>query len=216
MSAVHIVPDTVPEQALAAPGVRVALVRLEGRLAAMGLLDRVPGALDEAALAWADPAARAAQLLAATRAAGIGGRVTAALQGSDDPQRWQAGLAALLALVEQSPHPSGEWRVLSEVLGADLLQRLVGVARSSLARYRSGTRETPAAVAARLHHIAMVVADLEGGYNTYGIRRWFERRRAQLDGRRPVDLLEGDWDPDDDGPRRVAELAAALDASPAT
>ena len=49
-----------------------------------------------------------------------------------------------------------------------------------------------------------------------GVRRWFERPRSQLDGSAPQQLLSGDWDPDDPGPRRVSDLARALLGSPAT
>ena len=73
-----------------------------------------------------------------------------------------------------------------------------------------GDRATPDAVAARLHHLALVVGDLAGSYNDIGIRRWFRRKRSQLDGQPPAALLARDWDPDDEGPRRVRELARSL------
>jgi hypothetical protein len=71
-------------------------------------------------------------------------------------------------------------------------------------------------VAARLHFLALVVGDLAGSYNEVGIRRWFERPRSLLGGEPPAKRLEGDWDPDDEGPARVRALAAALLSSPAT
>lgn len=120
------------------------------------------------------------------------------------------------ALIEESPLPDTEWPRLLEVLGRDLLAALLGVSASSVARYERGERRTPDEVAARLHVLALVVGDLAGAYNALGIRRWFERPRTALDGRRPADLLAGDWQPDDEGATRVRALAAALVDSPAT
>ncbi|MBV9268011.1 MAG: hypothetical protein JO061_17715, partial [Acidobacteriaceae bacterium] len=58
--------------------------------------------------------------------------------------------------------------------------------------------------------------DLAGAYNDIGIRQWFERKRAQLDGHAPLDWLKGRWKPAQPGPRQVQDLARALVASPAT
>lgn len=86
---------------------------------------------------------------------------------------------------EHSPMPSGEWPRLTGTLGEDLLSRLVGVSASSVRRYSSGARPTPQEVAARLHVLALVVADLAGGYNDYGVRRWFTApARSWTTGRR--------------------------------
>lgn len=51
---------------------------------------------------------------------------------------------------------------------------------------------------------------LAGSYNETGIRRWFQRKRTMLDGRTPAALLKREWDPDDEGPRRVRQLARNL------
>ncbi|TMK24849.1 MAG: hypothetical protein E6G64_16815 [Actinobacteria bacterium] len=75
---------------------------------------------------------------------------------------------------------------------------------------------TPDEVAERLHFLALVVADLAGSYNEFGIRRWFARPRPQLDGRSPSHLLRGNWRSDQPGPQRVRELARALTGSLAT
>jgi len=48
--------------------------------------------------------------------------------------------------------------------------RLVGVAETSLRKYES--RKTPQPIRERLHWIALVVADLAGAYNAFGIPRW--------------------------------------------
>ncbi len=58
--------------------------------------------------------------------------------------------------------------------------------------------------------VVVVVGDLAGSYNEVGIRRWFQRKRTLLDGRSPAALLKRNWDPDDEGPRRVRALARSL------
>jgi hypothetical protein len=118
--------------------------------------------------------------------------------------------------LEESPVPEFEWNRLAEVLGLELLSRLLDISGSSIRRYRANARTTPDDVAERLHFLSLVVGDLAGAYNEIGIRQWFERKRAQLDGRTPLDWLKGRWKPAQTGPRRVQDLARALVASPAT
>jgi hypothetical protein len=125
-------------------------------------------------------------------------------------------LRTMLDSIEQSPLPDQEWQPLRAILGDDLLSRLTGASASSLQRYQSGERVTPDPVAHRLHVIALIVADLRGSYNDYGVRRWFERVRSQLDGAAPIDTLAGAWTPDDEPVQRVRALAGALLGSPAT
>lgn len=118
--------------------------------------------------------------------------------------------------LEESPVPEFEWTRLADVLGLELLSRLMGVSPSSIRRYKDAARTTPDAVAERLHFLSLIVGDLGGAYNEIGIRQWFERKRAQLDGRTPLELLKTRWNPSQPGPRRVQDLARALIASPAT
>ena len=56
----------------------------------------------------------------------------------------------------------------------------------------------------------MVCADLRGGYNDYGMRRWFVRPRPSLEGASIVDLLGPAWDPDGPAAAKVRELAASV------
>jgi hypothetical protein len=102
-----------------------------------------------------------------------------------------------------------EWGPLGEVL-ADDLAALVGVSASSLARYRTGERATPDEVAARLHVLTLIVSDLSGSYNDFGIRRWFKRSRQALGGRAPGEILSGDWDPQSEDVVAVRQLASSL------
>jgi hypothetical protein len=82
---------------------------------------------------------------------------------------------------------------LERVLGAELLAKLVGVSQD-------GSE-------ARLQWLALVIWHLSGSYNAEGIRRWFLRPRSHLRGQAPVDLLEGAWDPKDEGPQQIERLA---------
>ena len=150
--------------------------------------------------------------------AGIGRGFLADLSGSTvpAPEHLSAVLRKINDALDASPVPACEWPGLGRILGADLLSRLLGISISSLRRYLSGTRSTPDEVAARLHFLALVTADLAGAYNDVGIRRWFVRPRKQLKNRAPAQLLERAWQPDDPGPRRVRDLARALASSPAT
>lgn len=196
---------------LATPYLARAAVTTIGRAAAMGLLPEreviktldlrtlktLARHLSEAGVA----AAPLAELAAWTRG---------------NPER----LGVLLAQVDQalvdSPVPGREWGELLRVLGEPLLAVLVGVSRSSLRRYAARRRVTPDPVAARLHHLALVVGSLVGSYNEYGIRRWFERKRARLKGRSPRAILKGAWSPDAAGPKEVLALSESLLGTPAT
>ncbi len=159
------------------------------------------------------------QVLDRIAAAGIGAEIRAALSapgGWVDASELEGLVRRLATALEESPSPPQEWRSLEDLFGTEGLVELLGVSPASVRRYRSGARPTPDRVAARLHFVATVVGDLAGAYNEIGIRRWFQRRRALLDGQAPAELLGGDWDPGDPGPRRVRELARSLGAAPAT
>lgn len=150
--------------------------------------------------------------------AGIGHGLTIDLRTahSRDPKRLSATLQKLNEALDESPVPSREWPGLMNILGPNLLARLVGISPSSVRRYLSGTRSTPDDIAARLHFLALVVGDLAGAYNDIGIRRWFDRPRTLLGNRSPGQILSRKWRPEDPEPQQVRQLAHALLASPAT
>ena len=150
--------------------------------------------------------------------AGIGQTFLSELQRlpCSDPARLSALLERINEALDESPAPAHEWRALQGTLGLDLLARLLGISPSSARRYLSGGRTTPDTVAARLHFLAFIVGDLSGAYNDIGVRRWFDRPRNRLDGNPPARLLAGHWLPDDEGARRVRELARSLVSSPLT
>ncbi|WP_223994190.1 hypothetical protein [Arthrobacter sp. NicSoilB11] len=146
---------------------------------------------------------------------GIAREASAATEHAN-PSELALAITKAWEAVEHSPLPDREWPKMTRLLGDDLLEILVGTSSSSLYRYRSGDRHTPDHIAERLHAVTLIAADLAGSYNGFGIRRWFTRPRAQLDGSSPADVLKGDWDPDDESVERVKQLAAALTGPMAT
>jgi hypothetical protein len=149
--------------------------------------------------------------------AGIGTAPTAALA---TPRLGAAQLRSVLRglreALEDSPAPVQEWAALVRLFGVEDLARLVSVSPASLRRYASRSRPTPDAVAARLHFLARVLAELKGAYNDIGVRRWFQRKRTLLRGKTPAHVLQGKWTPEDPNPQKVLELARSLAYSPAT
>ena len=109
-----------------------------------------------------------------------------------------------------SPLPDREMPELLRVFDREHLALLTGTSNVSLGRYLAGSRRWPDELAARIHWLALVLSDLAGAYNDFGVRRWFERERTQLDGRSPRQLLGAEWDPADPDVERVRQLAAAL------
>ena len=117
-------------------------------------------------------------------------------------------LAHVYERLEQCPCPATEWQAVREVLDDDdLLAALLGIRPISVRRYAKGERHCSDPVAARLHWLALLIDQLEGTYNAYGIRRWFKRPRAVLSCQAPQDRLKGAWDPDDDAVRPLMILA---------
>ncbi len=186
------------------------LVEAARRAEAMGLVE--PASLERA------DAETVRRFGARLRKAGIATSAIDHLNNVEAPTAEQlAGLLeVIIGALESSPVPKFEWGGVSRVFDADELGALLNVSASSLKRYQSGERDTPDIVAARLHFLALVVGDLAGSYNDIGIRRWFHRKRALLGDRTPAALLRGDWDPDEEGPARVRQLARELTSLSAT
>jgi hypothetical protein len=183
---------------------RRLLLEAARRADAMGVME-----LDDTAPLDARTARR---LVAHARRAGVAKTPAFALSNVETPTEQE--LTDLLRLVinalEGSPVPKTEWPSLSKVFGDEPLAHLLGISLSSLRRYQAGARDTPDAVADRLHFLALVVADLAGTYNDIGIRRWFDRPRSALGGKAPSALLRGDWDPEGPAARKVRQLARSL------
>jgi transcriptional regulator with XRE-family HTH domain len=194
---------------MAAQSVRALAVEAWRRAEAMGLVEADATRLD---------AADVSRLVRRVRDAGIARGPALRFDNVEVPsvEEAEALLRLVIAALEASPVAKHEWPALSRVLEPEQLASLLGISMSSLRRYASGERDTPDAIAARLHHLALIVGDLAGAYNEVGIRRWFDRKRAPLDGRTPAALLAGDWNPDDPGPQKVRALARSLAALSAT
>jgi len=156
-------------------------------------------------------------VLAGLQEAGLG-RMTPVRPMSQglSAEAFAAELGRLYEAIEQSPIPRSEWEPMRSLLGDDLLEKLLHSSRASIQRYSSGARATPQDVAERLHVLALVASDLSGSYNAFGVRRWFERPRAQLGGRSPAALLRSGWTPEDEPVRRIRSLAAELIGAGAT
>jgi hypothetical protein len=119
-------------------------------------------------------------------------------------------LRSLWQALDESPYPEGEWGGVRERLSDEQLADLLQISTSSLRRYATGARETPDEVAWRLHALTRIIAALSGSYNDYGIRRWFERPRTQIDGRAPSEFFREAETEDDERLRAVVDLAEAL------
>jgi hypothetical protein len=191
------------------PAVGSAAARLITRVHYFGLLPDLEGPLE---------LDRPLLLLAFAKLmeVGVGQNAGLQMQHAARPDEYLSALDAALEQTENSPLPTKEWAPLIETIGEPLLADLVGVSLSSLKRYVSGVRATPDDVAGRVHFVALVVADLAGAYNDYGIRRWFERPRAQLDGQSPRHLLGASFDADSPDTQRLRNLAAGLVGAGAT
>lgn len=153
------------------------------------------------------------QVLGYIHRAGIGRAIQ--LTDQDNGAALESAFERLNLALEESPAPQFEWERLSGILGIDLLSRLLGTAVASIRRYRSASRTTPDDVASRLHLLTLTVGDLSGAYNEAGIRQWFDRKRVQLDGKSPAELLGKSWSPDSPNALKVRDLARSLTASAA-
>ena len=118
-------------------------------------------------------------------------------------------LESVLEETEHSPLPEHEWRPTLGAVDEALLASLLGISPASIKRYSRHERPTPDDVAVRLHFVALVVADLSGAYNVFGIRRWFNR--APGPGRPPAAALLGPgFNPDGPDAAALRQLAADL------
>lgn len=124
------------------PGMASRAAAALSRADAMGLLHKPVTCLDFSALE---------QLRVGMAEAGIGQVFIAELDElrSCEPARLSALVTRIIEALEQSPAPTHEWPALLQILGLDLLVRLLGISPSSARRYLSGERATPDSVAAR-------------------------------------------------------------------
>jgi len=140
-------------------------------------------------------------------ASDLAARLTSSKTSAGDLSRYLDG--ALLAL-DESPVPSAELVKLNSTLGHELLAGLLEISAASLQRYQNGDRQVPYTVADRAHFLTSVISALEGIYNEFGVRRWFERPRSVFNGKTARQLLGRDWMPSDDSARRILAAAESL------
>lgn len=179
-------------------------VRLLRRALALGLL-RGQGPVDRLDLELMRMIAREAS------SAGIGeDAAVALLQGHPQTNRLARLIERLGDSLAQSPLPDREVPELLRIFDREELAALADTSSVSLGRYLSGSRAWPDDLAARIHWLALVLSDLEGAYNRFGVRRWFDRERVQLEGRSPRQMLRAEWDPTSPDVERVRQLAASL------
>jgi hypothetical protein len=178
------------------------------RADSMGLLH---GPIDE--LSATSLRSVAQQLSSFGLATDVAGRLRAA-----DPSRADltAYVDAASEALDQSPVPTAELTKLNALLGAELLAKLIHIGSASLLRYQKGERTTPDEIAARAHYLTKIVAHLEGTYNEFGVRRWFQRSRSRLEGQSPAESLAIAWSPNDSRARDVQALAESLEHLGAT
>jgi hypothetical protein len=117
--------------------------------------------------------------------------------------------AALLAL-DESPVPAAELAKLNATLGHELLSELLEISAASLQRYQSGERQAPDAIAERAHFLTSVISALEGIYNGFGVRRWFERPRSVFSGKTARQLLGRNWTPGNESARLILATAESV------
>ncbi len=198
------------------PGVLERVMTLVSKVAAMGLLpkSRRIEALDEDSFRVVLNSLQSGNLIGG-RGPALSRIITAPATGASTKEQI-AELDRLLTTIEESPVPAKEWAAMREIFDDEELSRFLDASTSSIKRYSAGERSTPVETADRLHWLAMVVADLAGSYNEFGIRRWFHRHRAQLDGKSPFEILGKNWSSDTEAAKRVRELARSLSAGGAT
>lgn len=204
------------EPAFEAAPILEALIGLVSRTAAMGLLRGKPvERLDADTIKRVLDALQGGGLIGAQRAR-LATMLRPTSSRSGSVAEASEAIAQLIGVLEESPVPRTEWPAMREIFGDEALAELLGISASSLKRYAGEERITPPRIAERLHWVAMVVADLAGSYNNFGMRRWFERSRSQLDGRSPRRALGREWSPRDPAAQRVRALAASLVGAGAT
>jgi hypothetical protein len=141
----------------------------------------------------------------------IGAYIKAAPQVLErNPEEAARLFSELSRAIEESPAPAIEWAPMRKLFGDEELESLLGTSRQSIVRYAKGERSTPDDIADRLHWLTMMVSDLAGAYNEFGIRRWFHRPRSALDGRNPLQSLGKTWSSDSESAKKVRALAVAL------
>ncbi len=99
---------------------------------------------------------------------------------------------------------------LHEVLGENILAKILNRKQTTLQKMLDAPNQIPTSVEDRLNFLNAVIKNLKGSYNYYGICRWFQRERVQLNGKSPIDLLSGNWWPRDPKVLEILKLSSSL------
>ena len=193
------------------PALRCAIRELSHLAAAVGLIDvSVASGEGQSPPPLADLSA--ARTLTALGHAGVAAEPVARLLDASPGTGISPEMVTVVRdAIEHNPLPDYEWAAVRAILDDEVLAQLLEISTQSIRRYANRERATPDAVAARLHFVALVNGDLIGSYNERGIRRWWQRPRAALDGRSPLGALAGGWDPDQTPTAgQIRQLAAGL------
>jgi hypothetical protein len=191
------------------PGLLVSAMQALLRMESMGLLTSDVARLDRSAVREMATVASRTGIATADAARVLGARRMS-------PETVRGFLDAVTDALDASPMPETELASLLQLFDHERLAQLLGSSESSLRRYVVGARRAPDDLAARAHFLSLVVAYLRGAYNDIGVRRWFDRPRAHLDGKTPAQMLRKGWTPESASAGRVRDLARSLLASPAT
>lgn len=182
--------------------------RLLRRADAMGLLDEPIRELSTEVVRKL--ARKLAQL---GLASDLAGRLSAGKPSVSELSRY---LDAALHALDECPVPTAELSKLNTTLGHELLAGLLEISAASLQRYQNGERQAPDDIAERAHFLTSVIAALEGIYNEFGVRRWFERPRSIFKGKTVRQLLGQGWVPASESARRILAAAESLQELGAT
>lgn len=108
---------------------------------------------------------------------------------------------------------------LETVLQEKLFTRLVGENPKSMQKILQTGIDSLNPEYERMYFLYEVVGYLQGSYTHEGVRRWFQRERVQLDGKSPLQLLnglDGRWDCYNKEAQHILELAKSSTDSGAT
>ena len=101
---------------------------------------------------------------------------------------------------------------LHEILGEKILMKTLNLRPEKMQKLLEDPNQIPipSAIEDKMNFLAAIVRNLKGSYNHYGIRQWLQRKRTQLKGKRPIDLLSGNWWPRDQKILKILMLSRAL------
>lgn len=86
---------------------------------------------------------------------------------------------------------------LNEVLREELLAKMLNRKQSTLKKYLVRPDKIPTPVTDRMNFLSAVIRNRSVVHGNRAIREWLEQEHPKLKGKRPVDLLSGNWWPRD-------------------